>query len=245
MRLSRKCIAAGFLGAFGRRQAPAIPRWEVLGDWFDACKCNVPCPCTFAQTPSYGDCEGVLAWHVKKGRFGAVSLDGLNIIGLGSFKGNLWAGETKATMGMFIDERANAKQREAIQMIFGGRAGGFPAEFAKLIGEMRGIEFVPIEFEVERNLARWRAEIPGRVVAKAQALAGPMTPPGKRVHTINPPGSEVGPGGVATWGTATADEVDAMGFKWSWSGRSSKHMPFRWSGPAAAGARSKGSRRKS
>ncbi|HEV8594855.1 MAG TPA: DUF1326 domain-containing protein [Thermoplasmata archaeon] len=222
-----------------------IPRWQVSGDWFDVCKCNVPCPCTFAQTPSYGDCEGVLAWHVKKGRFGAVSLDGLNIIGLGSFKGNLWAGETKATMGMFIDERANAKQREAIQMIFGGRAGGFPAEFAKLIGEMRGIEFVPIEFEVERNLARWRAEIPGRVVARAQALTGPMTPPGKRVQTINAPGSEVGPGGVATWGIATADEVDAMGFKWSWSGRSSKHIPFRWSGPEAAGARSRGSRRKS
>jgi len=218
-----------------------IPRWQVSGDWFDVCKCNVPCPCTFAQTPSYGDCEGVLAWHVKKGRFGAVSLDGLNIIGLGSFKGNLWAGETKATMGMFIDERANAKQREATQMIFGGRAGGFPAEFAKLIGEMRGIEFVPIEFEVERNLARWRAEIPGRVVARAQALTGPMTPPGKRVQTINAPGSEVGPGGVATWGIATADEVDAMGFKWSWSGRSSKHIPFRWSGPEAAGARSRGS----
>ncbi len=137
----------------------------------------------------------------------------------------------KVTMGMFIDERASAKQREAIQMIFGGQAGGYPAEFAKLVGEMRGIEFVPIEFEIERNLAHWRAEIPGRVVAKAKALTGPMTPPGKRVQTLNPPGSEVGPGAIATWGIATADEVDAMGFKWSWSGRSSKHIPFRWSGP--------------
>jgi hypothetical protein len=73
-----------------------------------------------------------------------------------------------------------------------------------------------------------------KVVAKAEALAGPMTPPGKRVQTINPPGSEVGPGtagAVATWGTATADEVDAMGFKWERKGRSSKHIPFDWSGP--------------
>ncbi|MDF0679915.1 MAG: hypothetical protein P0116_03000 [Candidatus Nitrosocosmicus sp.] len=37
-----------------------------------------------------------------------------------------------------------------------------------------------------------------------------MTPVGKRVQTINPPGSEVGPGAVATWGTALKDEVDAM-----------------------------------
>jgi hypothetical protein len=36
-----------------------------------------------------------------------------------------------------------------------------------------------------------------------------MTPPGKRVQTINPPGSEVGPGTVATWGIAVSDKVDA------------------------------------
>jgi hypothetical protein len=35
-----------------------------------------------------------------------------------------------------------------------------------------------------------------------------MTPPGKRVQTINPPGSEVGPGTTATWGKAITDEVD-------------------------------------
>ncbi len=31
-------------------------------------------------------------------------------------------------------------------------ADGFPAEFAELIGEMRGIEFVPIEFGVADDL---------------------------------------------------------------------------------------------
>jgi hypothetical protein len=51
------------------------------------------------------------------------------------------------------------------------------------------------------------------------------------VQTINPPGSEVGPGGVATWGKSLADEADAMGFKWGRKGRSSKHIPFKWSGP--------------
>lgn len=40
-----------------------------------------------------------------------------------------------------------------------------------------------------------------------------ITTPGKRVQTINPPGSEVGPGVVATWGMAVTDEADGMGFK--------------------------------
>ena len=49
----------------------------------------------------------------------------------------------------------------------------------------------------------------------------------------SPPGSEVGAGAagaVATWGKAIADEVDAKGFKWERKGRSSKHIPFEWSG---------------
>jgi hypothetical protein len=173
----------------------------------------------------------VLAYHIKKGRYGDIPLEGLNALFVGGFKGNIWAGEAKATMAFFFDERANEKQREALQMIFSGKAGGFMAEFAKLVGESRGTEFVQIKFEVAEDLAYWSAEIPGRVSARAEALTGPMTPPGKRVQTLNAPGSETGPGTVATWGRAIADEVDAMGFKWDWKGRSSKHIPFDWAGP--------------
>ncbi len=84
-----------------------------------------------------------------------MKLDGLNLLGLGSFKGNIWDGKTKATMGIFMDERADGPQREALQTIFGGKAGGFPAVFAKLISkhEMRGVEFASIKFEIARNLA--------------------------------------------------------------------------------------------
>ncbi len=79
----------------------------------------------------------------------------------------------------FFDEQANEKQREDLQMIFTGKAGGFAAEFAKVIGDVRGIELAPIKFVVAKDLAYWSAEIPGKVVAKAQALTGPMTPTGK------------------------------------------------------------------
>ena len=212
-----------------------VPHWRSAGDWFDVCKCNIPCPCTFAQPPSSGDCEGVMAWHIREGHYGGVPLDGLNVMALVAFEGNIWAGETKLTMGVFIDERADERQREALQMIFGGRAGGFPAIFAELTGEMRGIEFVSIEFEVAADLASWRAEIPGRVVANAEALTGPTTLPGQRVQTLNPPGSEVGPGGVATWDVATTNHAEGFGFKWEWDGKSSKHMPFDWSGPSSIG----------
>ena len=164
---------------------PDVPHWHLVGDWFDVCKCTIPCPCTFAQAPSEGECEGILAWHIREGHYGDVALDGLNIVGLGTFEGNLWAGEAKATMGLYMDERADDSQREALQM----------------------------------------------TTARAEALTGPTTLPGRRVQVHNPPGAEVGPGQVATWGTATMNHVDGFGFKWEWDGRSSKHFPFDWEGP--------------
>lgn len=210
-----------------------VPKWNLSGDWFDVCKCNIPCPCEFAQAPSYGDCEGVLAYHVKKGQYGDIALDGLNVLALADFKGNIWSGNTKANIAVFFDERANEEQRNALNMIFTGKAGGFMAEFAKLIGEVRGVDFAPIKFQIAEDLAYWSAEIPGKVTARGEALSGPMTPPDKRVQTINPPGSEVGPGTVATWGTAVIDEVSVPEFHYEWKrkGRSSKHISFNWTGP--------------
>jgi hypothetical protein len=58
------------------------------------------------------------------------------------------------------------------------------AEFAKLVGDVKGTDFVPIEFEVSDDLSYWSAEIPGKVVARAEALTGPMTPTGKEFKQL-------------------------------------------------------------
>ena len=205
-----------------------VPEWRLAGDWFDICSCNIPCPCEFAQPPTNNACQGMLVWHIRQGRFGDVQLDGFNLLALGAFEGNLWAG-AKARMGLFIDERADEPQRQALQAIFGGQAGGWPAGFAATIGEFRGVEFVAISFEIADDLAHWQAEIPGRVRGRAEALSGPTTPPGKRVQTINPPGSEVGPGQVATWGRW--DDARGEGFGFNGPPRSGPANIFRSTGP--------------
>jgi hypothetical protein len=56
-------------------------------------------------------------------------------------------------------------------MIFSGRAGGFMAELAKMIGEIRGIDFEPIKFEISDDLSYWSAEIPGKYLQKQKLLA--------------------------------------------------------------------------
>jgi hypothetical protein len=209
-----------------------IPQWRLAGDWFDVCSCTVPCPCEFAQPPTNNHCQGILAYHIREGHYGDVALDGLNVVGIGEFEGNIWAG-AKVALGMFLDDRAAESQQQALLAIFGGQAGGWPGKFAETIGEMRGMQRVPITLEVREDLSRFSVEVPDRVDALAEALTGPTTPEGARVQLLNPPGSEVGPGQVATWAVATTGRVDApdMGFRWQWEGRSSKHIPFDWHGP--------------
>ena len=208
-----------------------IQSWHLKGDWFDVCRCMIPCPCTFAQAPTDDLCEGILAWHINEGNYGETTLDDLNVVSVGVFEGNIWAGEARnSRMGFFIDERADDGQREALQTIFGGEAGGWPAGFAQLIEDVLGIEYAPIEFALADDLSRWSVEIPGKARGSAEALTGP-TSPDTAVTVHNAPGAEIGPGQVATYATATEDEVDTFGFKWSWPGRSSKHFPFEWSGP--------------
>jgi hypothetical protein len=203
--------------------------WQVKGDWFDLCSCLVPCSCSFAQAPNVDQCDGILAWHLREGNYGDVKLDDLSVVGLGSFTGNIWAGEAKPAMGFFIDESADEGQRQALQTIWGGEAGGWPAGFAAMVDDVRGIEYAPIKFEIDDDLASWSVEVPGKAKGSAVALTGPTAPEGARVQLHNAPGAEVGPGQVATWATVEENEVDAFRFKWSWAGRSSKHFPFEWS----------------
>lgn len=215
--------------------APATAQWHLRGDWFDACKCTVPCPCSFAQPPTYGDCDGVLLWHIREGNYGDTRLDGLNVAMLISFVGNLWAEHSDAYAAVFLDEQADETQREALQTIFGGKAGGWLATFGEVFGaEIRGMEYAPIHASIADDLATWSVDIPGKAAAAVEALTGPTTPEGARVHSVNLPGAEVGPGQVATWGRVTAERADAYGFQWERSGNSSKHFPFDWTGPDGA-----------
>lgn len=209
-----------------------VPPWWLKGDWFDVCSCNMPCPCEFAEAPTDDHCEGVLAWHVREGVFGDVRLDDMNVVGVSKFDGNVWAGAQSMRIGMFVDERADEAQRDALTRIFTGTAGGFMAMFANIICESLGVEAAPIMFDIAGDLAHWSVRIPGKVDASAEALGGPTTPAGKRVQTFNMPGSEVGPGdGPATWGKTTVNSVDAFDYQWDWAGKSSKHIPFDWVGP--------------
>ena len=66
----------------------------------------------------------VRAYHIREGAYGDVRVDGFNVITVVVFDGNAWAKESKVSIGIFMDERADAAQREVLQKVFSGQAGG-------------------------------------------------------------------------------------------------------------------------
>jgi hypothetical protein len=206
-------------------------QWRIVGDFIDFCKCSVPCPCSWGQAPTEGDCDGVIAYRIREGNYGDVELDGLNVAGFGQFEGNIWDEGTKMRAGFVLDERADGAQREALQTIFAGQAGGWPEMFIQnALGEMLGLEVAPIDLQIADDASSWSISIPGKATGSAEVLTGPTSVPGKQVQVLNIPGAEAGPNsGPTTYGIATANDAEAFGMKWDWSGRSAKHIPFEWS----------------
>jgi len=207
-------------------------QWRIKGDFIDFCKCAVPCPCSWGRPPTEGDCQGVIAFHIREGNYGNVELDGLNMVAISEFEGNIWDPDVRTKGdGLIMDESADDAQREALQTVFSGQAGSWPQYLAEnVFGEPVGLEFAPIELNIADDASSWSLKVPGMVEGEAEVIRGPTTRPGEHVRVTNIPGAEAGPtSGETTYGIATKNETDAFGFKFDWAGRSAKHMPFEWS----------------
>ena len=58
-------------------------KWRLSGDYFENCNCDVVCPCLVSASapltarPSQGMCDVALVFHIDKGSYDDVTLDGL------------------------------------------------------------------------------------------------------------------------------------------------------------------------
>ena len=80
----------------------------------------VACLCNFAQPPDNGACEPVLFWQFRRGHYGEINLGDLSFIRVKRWDGDRWAGKANGALGIFIEERAAARQAEILSRIFGG-----------------------------------------------------------------------------------------------------------------------------
>src|ERR1700751_1566543 len=118
---------------------------KIAGSFFEACNCDIACPGVFLNPPTSGECTLLFAWHIDQGRFGQTDLNGLNAVLAVYSPGHMM--EVKWKVALYVDEKANQSQQDALTQIFSGQAGGHLAALGPLIGEVLGVKAAPIDYQ--------------------------------------------------------------------------------------------------
>ena len=119
--------------------------WNLRGSYVETCSCELMCPCnlSFDHGATYDFCRATLAFEIRDGEIEGTDIGGLNIVAIIDTPKVMTDGNWR--LGVFVDERASDEQADKLVQVFTGQLGGPMAGLAPLVGEVLGVERVPIE----------------------------------------------------------------------------------------------------
>jgi hypothetical protein len=121
--------------------------WKMSWQMEESCSCDGACPCWWGNHPTKMTCSGTEALFIDKGSYGGVKLDGLS---MAQFTQSPEGKTMMESMGnwnfayLYIDAKADAKQREALAKIAS-------EVFPPISPERMKTRFVPITRTVENG----------------------------------------------------------------------------------------------
>ena len=200
-------------------------RWTLKGEYFENCNCEVLCPCIVQGTgidPTDGHCDVAFAFHINDGEFNGVALGGLNFVAACLTPGPMEAGNW--TSAFYIDERANAQQREAMEQILSGRMGSPAERWLAMTTDFKGVSYVPIEFKMDGKTRS--VTIPNVISFNIEGIT-------KRnqddAMLLKSTGHPVNTDLYLAKGTAST--YDDHGMHWDNTNRNGHYAPFDWHWP--------------
>ncbi len=199
-----------------------MEKWQLKGNYFEACNCETACPCVFLSAPTDGECTALVAWHIEQGSFGEVKVDGLNVALAVHSPGHM--AKVKWKVALYLDEKADEAQRGALTQIFAGQAGGHPAMLASHIGEVIGVKTAPMTFEAS---GRKRSLRMGNI---AEATIENIDGQGGADVTISNHPLCIAPGHDAVAARSTEVRYEDHGLSWKFSEKNGFHSPFNYQG---------------
>lgn len=194
-----------------RPEAGAV--YALQGTLIEACSCNVLCPCWIGEDPDLGECYAIAAWHIDSGQVTGIDVSGRSLVAVAHIPGNILAGNWELVL--LVDEDTSAEQRDALVKVFSGQLGGPLADFAQLIGTVKGVESVPISQQVRGGTGT--LSIPGIVEAEMEPYRSPLGD----VTTLRDSIFSTVPGSPAWVSKATRHRVNLpqYGMSWEYEGR--------------------------
>lgn len=198
--------------------------WKLEGTYFENCNCDWVCPCTVTSfaSPATGDrCHVILNYHVDRGEVDGVDVSGRSVSVVADSPKKMLDGGWR--VGLIIDDKASKEQADKLTGVFAGQAGGPMASLAPLIGELLGIERLPIEYadDGKRHSIRIGDSVAIEVEDFVAQEGGETT---KLTGVFHPSNSTI------TIARPTASKIKAFGMEFKNAGKSAFSAPFNWAG---------------
>jgi len=177
--------------------------WEIKGRELVNCTCDYGCNCQFNGLPDKGHCHAVAGIIIDEGRFGDTRLDGLKLAAIFKWPGPIHEGDGEAIA--FVDERADAAQRESLLRIMTGQdtapfATMF-AVYASTVVKMHDPVFTAIDIDIDVDARIGRVFVPDYIETTGRPIRNAVTQADSRAQIVLPDGFEYE---VAEIGSATS-----------------------------------------
>ena len=119
--------------------------WNLTGSYSETCSCELMCPCNTSldHGATYDFCRVILAFNIRAGAVDGTDIGGRKVVLVAETPKVMTEGNWR--VGVYIDDGATDEQFDKLVQVFGGRLGGPMAALGPLVGEMLGVERVPIE----------------------------------------------------------------------------------------------------
>ena len=119
--------------------------WHLKGSYAETCSCDLMCACNFSfdHGATYDYCRATLAFDIREGEIEGTDVSGLKAVFIVDTPKVMTEGNWR--MGVLLDDRATDEQADKLTAVFSGQLGGPMEALGPLVGEMLGVERVPIE----------------------------------------------------------------------------------------------------
>ena len=166
--------------------------WEIKGREMVNCTCEYGCNCQFNALPDKGHCHAVAGIQIDQGHHGDTRLDGLRLASIFKWPGAIHQGNGEGIA--FVDERATAKQREALLRIMTGQdTEPFATMFAVYFSTMTKLHdpvFTKIDFELDVEGRKARLFVKDYIDARGEPIRNKATGKEARAQIVLPEGFE-------------------------------------------------------
>jgi hypothetical protein len=198
--------------------------WKLDGTYFENCNCEMVCPCTtsgLSAKASYDRCKFLFVFHIDRGNIEGTDVSGLTVGMIGDTPQVMINGNWR--LGLLVDDKASKEQLDKLTAVFGGQKGGPIGAAAGLVGEILGVEQVPMKYSNEGREHKVQMG-PDIHVEVEDFVGGLLKAPQQVVGVAHPAASTL------TIARGTHSHIKAFGIDYTGDGKSGFSAPFSWQG---------------